>query len=260
VPFGSGSGNYANIDTVNFGLTAPDIVGNIRLDQAWGALQISGAAHEVHVFENDQGLGNVGPGGFTPAVAPTQDVWGWAFLAGGKYNLPSFGAGDFIQAQFAYTRNAMVYSGISVDGGCGSWTGNGLAMSCADTYYAGLSGGAVGTATWATPTAWSVGATMEHHFNPFFSVDPEISYAELHWSNSNGQLSNDSESWIGGVVGHWDPVPQLDFELDLLYQATHQSTPGNWNLPGAGTINGVAAGFKSNNDGFTGRLQISRSW
>ena len=104
---------------------------------------------------------------------------------------------------------------------------------------------------------------MEHHFSPVFSLDPEISYAELHWSNSQGQLSNDSQSWIGGVVGHWDPVPQLDFELDLLYQATHQSTPGNW---GAGTIINTAgvvvtpAAFKANNDGFTGRLQISRSW
>ena len=158
----------------------------------------------------------------------------------------------------------MVYSGISVDGGCGSWTGNGLAMSCADTYYAGLDP-VTGASVWSTPTTWTVGATMEHHFNPYFSLDPEISYAQLHWNNSLGQLSNNADSWIGGVVGHWDPVPQLDFELDLLYQATHQSTPANW-LATGGTIigtNGVAttpAAFKSNNDGFTGRLQISRSW
>ena len=103
---------------------------------------------------------------------------------------------------------------------------------------------------------------MEHHFNPYFSLDPEISYAQLHWNNSLGQLSTNSDSWIGGVVGHWDPVPQLDFELDLLYQATHQSTPGNY----AGFITNTAGvttagnAFKSNNDGFTGRLQISRSW
>jgi hypothetical protein len=154
----------------------------------------------------------------------------------------------------------MVYSGIAVDGGCGSWTGNGLAMTCGDTYYAGLN--AAGGAVFATPTTWTVGATMEHHFNPFFSLDPEISYAELHWSNSQGQLSNDSQSWIGGVVGHWDPVPQLDFELDLLYQATHQSTPGNYTgaITNTAGVTTLGNGFKSNNDGFTGRLQISRSW
>jgi hypothetical protein len=96
-------------------------------------------------------------------------------------------------------------------------------------------------------------------------LDPEISYANLHWSGSQGQLSTNATSWIGGVVAHWDPVPQLDFELDLLYQATHQSTPGNWAATG-GTVIGTTgvvttpAAFKSNNDGFTGRLQISRSW
>ena len=196
----------------------------------------------------------------TAIGAPSQDTWGWAFNAGGKLNLPSFGPGDFIQAQFTYTKNAMVYSGITVDGGCGSWTGNGLAMTCGDTYYAGLTPG--GTPVWATPTTWTVGATMEHHFNPYFSLDPEISYANLHWSNSQGQLSNNSTSWIGGVVGHWDPVPQLDFELDLLYQATHQSTPGNYTGVITNTAGVATAGnaFKSNNDGFTGRLQISRSW
>jgi hypothetical protein len=77
-------------------------------------------------------------------------------------------------------------------------------------------------------------------------------------------LSNNSDSWIGGVVGHWDPVPQLDFEVDLLYQSTHQSTPGNW-IASGGTITSAGgvtapAAFKANNDGFTGRLQITRSW
>jgi Porin subfamily len=253
----SGPGTYVNIDTVNLGQQAPDIVGNVRLDQGWGSLQASGVAHEVRVVENGTFTG----AGLFPS-APTQDVWGWAFNVGGKLNLPSFGPGDFIQAQFTYTENAIAYSGIPIDGGCGSWTGNGLGMSCGDTYFAGAN--AVGAPVWAKPTTWTVGATMEHHFSPVFSLDPEISYANLHWSNSMGQLSNNSDSWIGGVVGHWDPVPQLDFEVDLLYQSTHQSTPGNW-IASGGTITSAGgvtapAAFKANNDGFTGRLQITRSW
>jgi Porin subfamily len=257
----SGPGSNVNLDTTNLGMQAPDIVGNLRLDQGWGSIQVSGVAHDVRVFEN--GATTV-PGGFVGV--PQQDIWGWAFNAGGKLNLPTFGPGDFIQAQFTYTQNALLYSGIPVDGGCGSWTGNGLAMSCGDTYFAGAN--AAGAPVWAKPTTWTVGATMEHHFSPVFSLDPEISYANLHWSNSLGQLSNNSESWIGGVVGHWDPVPQLDFEVDLLYQSTHQSTPGNWGAGSVtstgvgGVVTGVAvpAAFKANNDGFTGRLQITRSW
>jgi hypothetical protein len=94
-------------------------------------------------------------------------------------------------------------------------------------------------------------------------LDPEIAYTTLHWSNSLGQLSNNAESIIGGVVGHWDPIPLLDFEVDLLYQTTHQSTPGNW---GAGSVTGTngitvtPAAFKNNSDGFAGRFEITRSW
>jgi hypothetical protein len=64
------------------------------------------------------------------------------------------------------------------------------------------------------------------------------------------------------VVAHWDPVPLLDFEVDLLYQDTHQSTPGNWG-PGIIVSNGVVtspAAFKSESAGFAGRVEITRSW
>jgi hypothetical protein len=253
----SGPGTNVNLDTSNFGMTAPDVVGNLRLDQSWGSAQVSGVAHQVHVFDN----GAVPVPGGLPAIAPSQNIWGYAFNAGAKLLVPSFGPGDYIQAQFTYTKNAILYSGLPVDGGAGSWTGNGLAASVGDTYYAGVD--PAGNNVWATPTTWTIGASAEHHFSPQFSLDPEFSYVELHWSGTQGQLSTNTQSFIGGVVAHWDPVPLLDFEVDLLYQSTHQSTPGNW---GAGTIinaNGVVvtpAAFKSNNDGFTGRLQISRNW
>jgi Porin subfamily len=252
----SGPGTNVNLDTTNFGMTAPDVVGNLRLDQSWGSAQISGVAHQVHVFEN--GATTV-PG---PVLGtPSQDIWGYAFNAGAKLLVPSFGPGDYIQAQFTYTKNALLYSGLPVDGGAGSWTGNGLAASVGDTYYAGVD--PAGNNVWATPTTWTIGASAEHHFSPQFSLDPEFSYVELHWSGTQGQLSTNSQSFIGGVVGHWDPVPLLDFEVDLLYQSTHQSTPGNWGVGQIINANGVGitpAAFKSNNDGFTGRLQISRNW
>ena len=38
------------------GTHAPDIVGRLRVDQAWGLFQISGAAHEVNASYNSLGL------------------------------------------------------------------------------------------------------------------------------------------------------------------------------------------------------------
>jgi hypothetical protein len=247
-------GDYVNIDTTNFGERAPDMMGILRVDENWGSAQLSGVAHEVHVYET--AVAPTVPG--TPIGAPSRDVWGFAVNGGGKLNLPSFGAGDFIQAQVTYSQNAMVYSGAAINGGCGSWTGNGLAMSCADAYYAGLSAG--GNPVWSKPTTWTFGGTMEHHFSPNWALDPEFSYAAIHWDNSLGQLSNNSNTWIGGVAAFWYPVPMLWFEVDLLYQRTHQSTPANWNIAGAGLVDGVPGSFKANNDGFTGRLQVRRIW
>jgi hypothetical protein len=84
---GPGSNNNGSlVDVTRFGMSAPDIVGNIRVDQSWGSAQLSAVAHQVHVFEN---IGP-GPGG----IVPTQNIWGYAFGGGVSFNLPSFGAGD----------------------------------------------------------------------------------------------------------------------------------------------------------------------
>jgi hypothetical protein len=190
-----------------------------------------------------------------------------------SFNLPQFGAGDKFAIQGAYSKNAIWYSGIpdGMWGENGAVNGNGLAMPVGDTYYAvgnpGGTAGIVTTSSFATPTAWSVGATFEHHFSPVFSFDPEIAYAELHWSNSLGNLPSNSQSLIVGAVAHWDPVPQLDFAFELLYQTTHQSTPGIWFTPGGAQVGttisptGVATiGYKNNTDGLAGRFYITRNF
>src|SRR5712671_5227131 len=49
------------------GVHAPDVVGNIRVDQAWGLFQISGAAHEVSGSYNALGLNGL-PTGLAPGT------------------------------------------------------------------------------------------------------------------------------------------------------------------------------------------------
>jgi hypothetical protein len=269
----SGGGTNTNINTTNYGMTAPDVVGNLRVDQSWGSAQISGVIHQVHVYDTVLGANAAG---FFPGTSDSQNTWGWGIDGGVKFNLPQLGAADNLQIQGVYTRNALWYSGIpdGMWGENGAVNGNGLAMSVGDSYYAvgNAAGNAAGlaaptTAGFATPTAWSIGATYEHHFSPVFSFDPEFSYAQLNWSNSLGQLPSSSTSYIVGAVAHWDPVAQLDFAFELLYQSTHQSTPGVWFAPGGamvGTVTspgGVATvGFKNNTDGFAGRFYITRNF
>ena len=225
-------------NTTNYGMEAPDVVANVRVDQDWGSAQLAGVAHQVHVYD---------------AAGNSLNKWGWGVLGGVAVNLPSLGAGDKLSVDGVYTQNAAWYSGIpeGMWGENGAPNGNGLAMSMGDTYSAG--GG-----HWATPTAWSVAAIAEHHFSAAFSIDPELSYAQLNWSGSMGQLSSNSQSWIAGALFHWDPAPLLDFAFELLYQNTHQSTPGNWGT--VGTIDGKLSPFPNSTDGFAGRFYITRNF
>ncbi|WP_210254975.1 porin [Methylocapsa sp. S129] len=235
----SGGGANFNINTTNYGMTFPDFVANIRVDQSWGSAQLSGVAHQVHVYD---------------AVGNSLDKWGWGILGGASFNLPTLGAGDKLSIDGVYTRNAIWYSGIpeGLWGENGAANGNGLAMSAGDTY-------SVGGGRWATPSAWSAAALYEHHFSAAFSIDPEISYAQLNWSGSMGQLSSNSQSWIVGGVAHWDPAPLLDFAFELLYENTHQSTPSLY-TPTVGTIDGKLSPFPNNTDGFAGRFYITRNF
>jgi hypothetical protein len=245
----SGGGTDINIAGNNayLGQTWPDFVGALRVDQGWGAAQVSGVVHHVHLTDF---VGGAGPGGLGNVL----DRTGWGVLGGVKFNLPTFGPGDNFQIQGVYTENAVWYSGIpdGMWGENGAVNGNGLPMVVGDAW-------SNGDGTWAKPTAWSVAATFEHHFGPTFSFDPEFSYAELNWrgfpSTAATVIPRNAQSWIVGGVFHWDPVPHLDFELEILYQNTHQSTP-----PGAVFVPAAVGPFPNNADGVAGRFEVTRDF
>ncbi|MCK1712024.1 MULTISPECIES: porin, partial [unclassified Bradyrhizobium] len=81
------TGTYGNNDWG--GTRSPDIVGQIRVDQAWGLAQVSAVAHELHAAYY---------GATEPTGHPT-DKWGWAVQGALSIkNIPT-GAGDSINLQ-----------------------------------------------------------------------------------------------------------------------------------------------------------------
>ena len=62
------------------GTHAPDIVGNVRVDQAWGLFQISGMAHLVNASYNVLGAGGV-PTALSEISGHPDDKWGGAVMA-----------------------------------------------------------------------------------------------------------------------------------------------------------------------------------
>src|SRR5229473_6517273 len=83
------------------GVVAPDIVGVLKVDQAWGTAQLSVAGHDNHASY------------YNPALETTghpDDKWGFAIQGAlGIKNIPT-GAGDTLNVQGVYTDGATRYN------------------------------------------------------------------------------------------------------------------------------------------------------
>jgi Porin subfamily len=236
----------------------------------WGEAQVSGVIHNVNVRDyNYFETASCGITGLATCEAQQGKV-GWGIDAGVKYNLTGWGffaAGDDVILTGSYTRNAVWYSGLpdAMNGENGQVNGNGQPMILADSYFNPL------TNSWSTPTAWSVSGLLEHHWTPTFYTDLEASVGQMLWSGmgggvivpgvgsvGTGVLSPHTTTWLIGADVGWNPVTNLNFDLELMYQHTTQNQPsaliGTVLNTGAfipGQWQGVSAGFE-------GRLRITR--
>src|SRR5258708_6374907 len=88
------------------GMQMPDIVANLRVDQAWGGAQVMGALHEVNA--SYYGSTAAGAPGVASGANPS-NKWGWAAGFGIKINAPFITQGDWFQAQVNVTQGALRY-------------------------------------------------------------------------------------------------------------------------------------------------------
>jgi hypothetical protein len=262
----------------------PDFVGALHVKQGWGEAQISGVIHNVNVQDTAYNLapfnnvtGSAGCGLITVVPCNAQHTQiGWGIDAGVKVNLPSFGAGDDALLTGAYTQSAVWYSGLPdmMWGENGQVNGNGQPMFMQDAFFNPI------TNSWSKPTAWSISALIEHHFTPQFYLDLEGSVGQLKWNNqgggctyvglagctlanfAQGAISPSATTWLIGADLGWNPVTNLNFDLELMYQSTNQSAPNGF----LGTIYNwgqtnqffVPGDWHGTSDGFAGRFRITR--
>jgi Porin subfamily len=267
--YGPNNGGPAVAGPTTFGGQRwPDIVGALHVKQGWGEAQVSGVIHNVNVrdygFYNDTGCGVLALD--TTVCGASEGKVGWGVDAGVKVNLPSFGAGDDVILTGSYTQNATWYSGLpdAMNGENGQVNGNGQAMILGDAYFNPL------TNSWSNPKAWSVSALLEHHWTPTFYTDLEGSIGGIDWSGENGRvllpggpvgtgiISPHAFTYLIGADIGWNPVTNLNFDLELMYQHVKQDAPsGN-----IGTVYGSGAfipgAWEGDSSGFQGRLRITR--
>jgi Porin subfamily len=290
---GSGAGtdmgapNFANIGVSSLspssitygGQKWPDFVGALHVKQGWGEAQVSGVIHNVNVTATGYNSDSVAIGDIcglseTDYCNYTHNQVGWGVDAGVKINVPQFGAGDNFLVTGAYTQSAVWYSGLPdmMWGENGQVNGNGQPMYMQDAYFNPL------TNSWSKPNAWSLSFLGEHHFTPAFYIDLEASVGQLRWGNqtgcylatigctianySAGPLSPTATTWLIGADIGWMPVTNLNFDLELMYQSTNQSTPTGFlgTIYNSGQANEffVPGAFEGNSSGFAGRFRVTR--
>jgi hypothetical protein len=200
--------------------TWPDIVGNLRLDQAWGSAQVMGALHNVTAQD---GIGAV--------TGHPDDKVGWAIGAGLKVNLPMLGKGDYVMGQFTYGEGAVDYVGSGLPS---SWTVvDGTTKAVANVSDAVW--GATGTELELTK-GWSITGGYEHFWNTQWKTSLYGSYGTLMYSDTASAIlrpttaavgsSADWSYWQVGSRTVWTPVTNLDLSVDVMYNSLNTAWTG----------------------------------
>jgi len=240
----------------------PDIIGNLRVDQAWGSAQIAGALRQIRTGYYGNNFTNnnfTGPGGYT-GVAP-EDKWGYAVMGGLVLNLP-WSPGDKFWIEGTYTKGAVQYMGMAQTGLFGTFarfSGNTVGQGQGlDAVFANTVGPAATTAAGTAAagsgiqltTAWTVGAAIEHYWTPavrtsFFGQYSEVDYngqaTAIYCSSPVGSVRTaagatpnfatgavtgcnpDFSMWAVGVRTIWNPVKNLDVGLEVMYSKLDQN-------------------------------------
>ncbi|MGO9135228.1 MAG: porin [Methylovirgula sp.] len=270
---GSTVANYQAMPTSS---QAPDVVGNIRLDQPWGSIQLSGAMHEIR-----SNLYATTTGGGLGAAANSNSDFGMAVQGGLEFNTDMIAPGDKLWLQAAFEKGAPSYT-----------NGNNLASEYApstgprflgtgvspqdynfgwdpqlptDCIYTGVT--AV-TATCEKPWGFSFTGAFRHNWTPDLSSSVFGSYLSTNYDPNalmglGGAVgvSDTQETRLGGSLV-WTPIKGLDIGTEFMYLHLSQSNPAGL-APNYGSTSLNAAGvpaFKSNNNEYEGRIRVQKAF
>ena len=226
--------NGLTINNANFGFRVPDIIANLRLDQAWGFVGISAALHDASAayYATPNVVNNGHP----------EDRYGWAMAGGARFNLSG---GDMVGFNVCYSEGAA--------GMCTNQTTLPALQNSNSVGMAWIADGVFNTGTQIELTkVWSALAAYEHIWNPKWRTAIGGGYVNVNYNGTATNLINarlpgagpancgvvaagaqiaaftplagnscspDYSFWEAYTRTQWNPVPQLDIGLEVLYHA-----------------------------------------
>ena len=241
-----------------FGFRVPDIIANLRVDQAWGFAGISASLHDASgaYYATPNVVNNGHP----------EDKYGWALAGGAKFNLPG---GDMIGFNVCYS-----------EGAAGMCTNQGAFQLYQNSDRVGLgwiADGVFNTGTQIELTkVWSALAAYEHIWNPKWRTAVGGGYVNISYDDAARNLilsqtagaavacgvpaggaatltaitllrgnscSPNYSFWEAYTRTQWNPVAQLDIGMEVMYTRHETAFKGPANLTANGSrpavLNGV---------------------
>jgi hypothetical protein len=210
------AGNAVGAGAFAYGGThAPDVVGNIRVDQAWGLFQISAAAHEVDASYNILGAAGV-PTALSEISGHPDTKWGGSVMAALNIkNLPT-GAGDDFKIDASYakgdTKNVISTAATSPNfamfgGSNKAYQSIGFGQTSDAVYLpAGLAAGGGGlaglggTGNIKLVESYGVRGAFNHNWDPYWSSSLFGSAAAVRYGGSSTDITSGKGAWCASYI------------------------------------------------------------
>ncbi len=262
------------------GTAAPDIIGTVTVDQAWGTFKFSAAAHDNHAAYY----------GATEVTGHPADKWGFAVQAGLTVkNIPT-GPGDTINVSGVYTDGATRYNiqdlasqygAVALYGStnlAGAYQSVALAAA-PDTVFA------AGTQQQLIQT-WGLRGAFNHNWDPYWSSSLYGAFASVHYGGTATALVCNSKSLglpaVGlsatvaagtitncnpnysvsqlGFITRWTPVKNLTFSADVTWSHIDQNMTGTFDAASAAVGKPAAVYQFRNQDNVSLLTRVQRNF
>jgi hypothetical protein len=231
------------------GVGAPDVVGNVRIDQAWGLFQISAAAHEVNGSYNSLTATTAAPTNLSEISGHPESKWGGSVMAALNIkNIPT-GPGDDIKIDASYakgdTKNVIATSSTSPSfamfgGSNRAYQSVGFGATTDGVY---VPGGGI-----ELTEAFGVRGAFNHNWDPYWSSSlygsasfvrydnaAKVAYCSAYITSNKLTGANTSADFSCnpnfnvyqiGLVTRWTPVKNLTFSAEVQYFRLDQNFSG----------------------------------
>jgi len=252
------------------GWTMPDVVGALRVDQAWGYAQVAAALHDASgaYYGTADNVNNGHPA----------DKFGFAATAGFTLNNIFGKRGDTFGMQACYSEGAAGYCTRAQ----GPWQ---IYNASNNAGFGWLADSVFGTATGIELTkVWSINGFFQHFWNPKWRTSLYGGYVSVDYNGTATNLINpvacggtgaagnitptlatnscnpDFSWWQVGTRTQWNPHPDLDIGLDVLWTHLNTAYKGTAAFAANGARPAIAAATVDDQDVLSVYFRIQRNF